>query len=615
MSKPTTTSPPGEASAEKPPAAASAVPVADDAKGHLKDTEEVPTNPLAGYSSTALNGFAGLCAGCSVAVIIFGKIVLANPDFFYTGALTAGQTMAFFMGFVVLAWGVAATAVPKFWTDTEILSVDAKSAVGTACEFTILLFLFFFCDRTTFFKRDGKLYNQWEFWGLWTALTIAALFTLRRAKAPKAKAAPKEEAPKPVEGAAAGAAGETDAAAAAAATVAVPEPAAPEAEPEEPSEFHVGWLQRDQTEEWKGWMQIMFLWYHYFEAKPVYNAIRLYIAAYVWMTGFGNFSYYYIRRDFSLARFCQMQWRLNFLVIWVCLLLRNEYMLYYINMLHTTFTVMIYAGLGIASHMQFTVPGAWAKFVIITGLTLVLWDVPGVFDYVWAPFTWLVQYHDPYNPKRPIMHEWQFRSHLDHLIWIVGMFTAFFHPNVDAIFVKLDAMPTQKGRAIKGAIVAVCLAIMWVYVDQVFSLPKKQYNALHPYTSFIPITVYILLRNLYSVLRRWHMHLFEYCGKITLETYIGQFHIWMLTTGVNGAPKKLLRLVPGPALLNFAVTSALLMWVSLRLFETTVALKAWVLPSKTSDFHLKRNIVAIAVVMAAAYVWGIILTAVIDHGQ
>jgi hypothetical protein len=44
-------------------------------------------------------------------------------------------------------------------------------------------------------------------------------------------------------------------------------------------------LQREQTEEWKGWMQIMFLLYHYFEASSTYNAIRIYIAAYVWMTG------------------------------------------------------------------------------------------------------------------------------------------------------------------------------------------------------------------------------------------------------------------------------------------------------------------------------------------
>jgi len=45
---------------------------------------------------------------------------------------------------------------------------------------------------------------------------------------------------------------------------------------------------RDHTEEWKGWMQVMFVWYHYFAAKEWYNWIRIYIACYVWMTGFGK---------------------------------------------------------------------------------------------------------------------------------------------------------------------------------------------------------------------------------------------------------------------------------------------------------------------------------------
>ena len=47
-------------------------------------------------------------------------------------------------------------------------------------------------------------------------------------------------------------------------------------------------LNRDQTEEWKGWMQVMFVWYHYFHATETYNAIRVFIGAYVWMTGFGK---------------------------------------------------------------------------------------------------------------------------------------------------------------------------------------------------------------------------------------------------------------------------------------------------------------------------------------
>jgi hypothetical protein len=52
--------------------------------------------------------------------------------------------------------------------------------------------------------------------------------------------------------------------------------------------------------------QILFLMYHYFAATEIYNAIPVFICAYVWMTRFGNFSYYYIKKDFSLARFVQV---------------------------------------------------------------------------------------------------------------------------------------------------------------------------------------------------------------------------------------------------------------------------------------------------------------------
>lgn len=44
-------------------------------------------------------------------------------------------------------------------------------------------------------------------------------------------------------------------------------------------------LSRAQTEEWKGWMQFAFIMYHYYRAYSVYNVIRVFVSAYVWMTG------------------------------------------------------------------------------------------------------------------------------------------------------------------------------------------------------------------------------------------------------------------------------------------------------------------------------------------
>ena len=47
---------------------------------------------------------------------------------------------------------------------------------------------------------------------------------------------------------------------------------------------------------------MLFLLYHYYEAREIYNAIRIFIAGYVWMTGFGNFSYYYKTGNYSFSR-------------------------------------------------------------------------------------------------------------------------------------------------------------------------------------------------------------------------------------------------------------------------------------------------------------------------
>jgi hypothetical protein len=584
----------------------------------------------------------------AVSLAFAGVHVLALHDYFFAapggrarGAvpLPAHEPVATATGAGSASPAAAAAVAASGYSASvgRVLSEESYSALFAAFELSVCMVLFFVCDRTKLLERAKKRYDRDQFWFLCLLLLLVGLGTLHKAARPKVR----PPAAKPATGtddtaAAAGAGGgvgasasgaEATAASASAANATVvtvppaaPAPASLSTAPSNDDDaaspfFHVPHLQRDQTEEWKGWMQVMFLWYHYFNAKEIYNVIRLYIAAYVWMTGFGNFSYYYVRRDFSLLRFLHMQWRLNFLVFWVCLVMQNEYMLYYICMLHTTFTVVIYAGLGIYSHVNQTFAGACAKFAALTALAVVVWDVPGVFQFAWAPLEPLVQFTNPYRPTQPALFEWQFRSHLDHLVWIFGMLCAFNHPTWDGWLRRLDALPAATGAVIKALVVAACLAALAVYYQNVFSLGKREYNAWHPYTSWVPIAVFIVLRNISQVARQYHIHLFEWLGKITLETYISQYHIWMATTGVNGSPKRLLLFLPKQyPLLNFVLASALCLFVSHRMFHATNALKSFVLPSSLTPAQLQRVAATCAVVLGGLYGAAMLVNAV-TRGQ
>jgi N-acetylneuraminate 9-O-acetyltransferase len=176
-------------------------------------------------------------------------------------------------------------------------------------------------------------------------------------------------------------------------------------------------LNREQTEEWKGWMQFIFLLYHYFSAHEVYNSVRVMITSYVWMTGFGNFSFFYLKSDFGIVRLLQMLWRLNFLVLLLCASQGNTYILYYICPLHTFYFLLVYCIMRVWQSANHSAALRW-KLLGAAACIYVVWDTDsGLFEKL---FFYLGQ-----TPKigagSGTMWEWYFRSSLDHWSTLLGM--------------------------------------------------------------------------------------------------------------------------------------------------------------------------------------------------
>jgi hypothetical protein len=280
-----------------------------------------------------------------------------------------------------------------------------------------------------------------------------------------------------------------------------------------------------------------------------------------------------------------MMWRLNFFVIIVCVALNNEYMLYYINPMHTLFTLMVYGIVGIMHQLNSNNTFIWVKFAIAMVICFLLWDFNdgGLVMLMSRPFSFVLGFHDPGHPLFDELHEWQFRTGLDHYVWIFGMFCAFTHPRFSAYINSMDNGNGTTSRVVLGA-VGVVPFVIWAAT--IFPQQKYDYNALHPYTSFIPLGSYIIVRNLTPTLRSYYMKFYATAGKITLETYILQFHVWMKTTGINGSPKHLLAILPADYyFLNFILTTAMFVGMSFRCFRLTMLLRDVFIPRKKFTFR------------------------------
>jgi hypothetical protein len=351
-------------------------------------------------------------------------------------------------------------------------------------------------------------------------------------------------------------------------------------------------LNREQTEEWKGWMQIMFLLYHYYSAHEIYNGIRVMITCYVWMTGFGNFSFFYLKQDYSLIRFLQMLWRLNFLVLMLCMTLNNTYILYYICPLHTFYFLFVYAAMRIGHELNYSYRGVIMKLMCVALVVYLVWDADiGLFQVLFG----FLGTEPKLGAPSGTLWEWYFRTSLDHWSALLGMTFALSYPVSILWLQKVEKLNFVRRWVIRALVASVFLALFSWWAVTILPLAKLEYNSQNAYFGFIiPGSTYLFLRNLTPSLRLYYSDFLHSVGKITLETYLMQHHVWLTSNA-----KTLLTLVPGLPKLNFLVCTCLYVSVSKEMYRLTMSLRGMLLPDSLAA--CLRNLAGLGGAIGVAY--------------
>ncbi|KAK6491133.1 N-acetylneuraminate 9-O-acetyltransferase-like [Huso huso] len=410
-----------------------------------------------------------------------------------------------------------------------------KVPFKSVCKLGLIMAYFYFCDRADIFMKEQKFYTHASFFIPLIFILVLGFFYNENSKEAK-------------------------------------------------------FLNREQTDEWKGWMQLVILIYHISGASafiPVYMHVRVLVAAYLFQTGYGHFSFFWLKGDFGLHRVCQVLFRLNFLVVVLCLVMDRAYQFYYFVPLVTFWFAVIYGTMAMwpqilqkkASGNALWNLGLLLKLFFLLSCIFLLNYSQGAFENIFScwPISKLFELQGS-------VHEWWFRWKLDRFAVFHGMLFAFLY----LVLQKCQVLPEGKGEPLFSHRISDFLLFISVVSFLTYSIwastckNKTECNTLHPYVSVVQILAFILIRNIPGYARSVYSSFFAWFGKISLELFICQYHIWLAAD-----TKGILVLIPGNPVLNIIISTFIFVCVAHEISQITNELAQIAIP-KDGSALLKR---------------------------
>ena len=409
-------------------------------------------------------------------------------------------------------------------------------------------------DRTHILEKVSKLYNAQDFWVFCAAIAVAGLASIRRSGSSlKPKPEKLQAAVQP-------------------------------------------FLSRDQTDEWKGWMQALILAYHYTGGSKVlwiYKIVRLLVASYLFMSGYGHAAYFYQRSDYSLKRVVAVLIRLNLLSVLLPWMMQSDYLYYYFAPLVSYWYLVIYLTFRIQSDWNQSLAFLICKIAVAAVCTTLLHLQHWLFD---PPIRLInLVFGSQWDAR-----EWLFRVSLDQYIVYIGMLVAVLYirsarypsTSQSSLFPTTQSRPSAYAPHLKrfAYLAASAAALALYHVLAGTRTTKAASNDWHTYISPLPILAFVYLRNCTRALRNHHAAAFAWLGRISLETFILQYHLWLaadtkglLSLGIFGdggmspgfGVPGLAVLGPGMGAARWAdcvLLGVVFVWVSLKVGGATAAI-------------------------------------------
>ncbi|XP_075158940.1 N-acetylneuraminate (7)9-O-acetyltransferase [Haematobia irritans] len=421
--------------------------------------------------------------------------------------------------------------------------IDYSTPIVALAMLGIIMTYFYLCDRTNFFMKENKYYSEFSFWIPVGYVFALGLFFTEDSRFTKV-------------------------------------------------------LNRDQSDELKGWILLVVLIYYMTGADrvlPIHMHIKLLLSGYLFHTGYSHFSYMWQTGNSGFS-FFQVMFRLNFMTVILCFCMNRPYQFYYFVPLLSFWMCVIYFLLALPPRITASSVEAnplhylylVGKFVGCFSVVTILFMSEVFFERIFVTRPWKALFVTTDDD----IHDWWYQWKLDRYTVMFGMiFAACFH--IAQKYSIFDDNNHGNLFARRTSITVTLLAVLGVGFYTTFSfLCRNEQNCeeIHSYILFIPIIGYIILRNISGILRTRYSSFFAWFGRISLELFICQYHIW-LAADRHG----ILVLLPGFPTLNMIITSFIFVCASHEMHRITEILLPYAVPN---DWKLvTRNLIIFLIIL------------------